>query len=207
MEANKRNTKEAYLLEALRLFAQKGYEAVGVVELAQAVGCTTSALYKHYAGKKALFEAIIEKCKLGFKENMTRLKTDFADRPREEISQMTEEDQIRTVLSLFDTIADSEYPKLFRKLVMVEQFKHPELAKVYNEHYINSQFESFSVLMQTMIDAGVLRNGNAQIMAVQYVSPIVLMIGVYDREPERREEIHKLLEKHVRQFNEVYRIK
>ena len=32
------STKEAYLLEALRLFADKGYEAVGVVEIAKAVG-------------------------------------------------------------------------------------------------------------------------------------------------------------------------
>lgn len=205
MNTEKRNTKESYLLEALRLFAQKGYEAVGVVELAQAVGCTTSALYKHYAGKKALFEAIIERCKMGFKENMTRLHTDFSDRSAQEILSMTEEEQIQTVTGLFLAIADSEYPKLFRKLVMVEQFKHPELAQVYNEHYINSQFESFRVFMKVMIDGGVYRDGNARVMAVQYISPVVLMIGMCDREPERKEEALALLREHVKQFNKAYR--
>lgn len=205
MNTEKRNTKESYLLEALRLFAQKGYEAVGVVELAQAVGCTTSALYKHYAGKKALFDAIIERCKMGFKENMTRLHTDFSDRSAQEILSMTEEEQIQTVTGLFLAIADSEYPKLFRKLVMVEQFKHPELAQVYNEHYINSQFESFRVFMKVMIDGGVYRDGNARVMAVQYISPVVLMIGMCDREPERKEEALALLREHVKQFNKAYR--
>lgn len=202
------NTKEAYLLQALRLFAEKGYEAVGVVEIAKAVGCTTSALYKHFPGKKALFDAIVEWSKEGFGENIAAMKINFRERLQADggAAAITEEDQIQMVRDIFLGVVDMEYPRLFRKLITVEQYKHPELAEIYSEHYLWGQIDSFELLMQAWMDAGVMKQGNARIMAMQYVSPIVLFISECDRVPERKAEILALLEDHIRQFNRAYRL-
>ena len=42
------NTKERILAEAVRLFAERGYEPVSVEMIAAAVGIKAPSLYKHY---------------------------------------------------------------------------------------------------------------------------------------------------------------
>ncbi len=44
---------------ALGVFAEKGYEAGTMREIASAVGVSEPALYRHYAGKEALFEELV----------------------------------------------------------------------------------------------------------------------------------------------------
>ena len=60
------STKEMFMDEALRLFAERGYDAVSVSEIADAVGCSAPALYKHFSGKRDLFDAILERSEQGF---------------------------------------------------------------------------------------------------------------------------------------------
>lgn len=198
-------TKDAYLLEALRLFAEKGYEATSVAEIAKAVGCTTSALYKHFPGKKALFDAIVERSQSGFRENMAFFHI-CADDPqdRKRVLSMTVEDHVQLMRRIFDSITLNEYPRLFRKLITVEQFRHPELSEIYEEHYIRNQVRSFAAMMQIRIDGGLLKPADPQIMAMQYIAPVILMTHIFDRAPERKAELTAALEQHVRQFNKVY---
>ena len=46
-----------------------------------------------------------------------------------------------------------------------------------------------------------------EIMAAQLCLPVSVWINLCDREPEREDEIIKLIEKHVRQFFEMYQVK
>ena len=54
------DTKQRILLEALRLFSKRGYDAVSVEQIASAVGIKAPSLYKHYKSKKDVFDAIFE---------------------------------------------------------------------------------------------------------------------------------------------------
>lgn len=56
-----KDTRENILLVSLRLFAQEGYEAVSVSQIAGELGLTKGALYRHYANKQAIFESILQK--------------------------------------------------------------------------------------------------------------------------------------------------
>ena len=61
----KTGTKDKILTEALKLFAQKGYESVSVIEIAEAVGIKAPSLYKHYKSKRDIFDSILNKvCKM-----------------------------------------------------------------------------------------------------------------------------------------------
>lgn len=55
------NTKEKILLEALKQFSARGYEAVSMRDIAREVGMTQGALYKHYISKQDIFDSIIKK--------------------------------------------------------------------------------------------------------------------------------------------------
>ncbi len=63
-------TKQKILNEALALFAEKGYSAVFVGEIADAVGIKALSLYKHYKSKQDIFNACVEV----FSERMQLLK-------------------------------------------------------------------------------------------------------------------------------------
>lgn len=52
-------TRDRILAAALRLFAQRGYEAVGVQEIAEAALTTKPPLYHHFGSKQGLLEALV----------------------------------------------------------------------------------------------------------------------------------------------------
>lgn len=55
----KEDTKRRILTEALRLFAQRGYDAVSVEQIANAVGIKAPSLYKHFPSKQSIFDALL----------------------------------------------------------------------------------------------------------------------------------------------------
>ena len=57
-KADAADTKELLLQAALALFADKGYEGTSVRDIARAIGLSESALYAHFPGKRAIFDAV-----------------------------------------------------------------------------------------------------------------------------------------------------
>jgi AcrR family transcriptional regulator len=53
-------TRQRILDAALELFARQGFAATSVRELARAVGLRESSLYNHFAGKAAIFQALVD---------------------------------------------------------------------------------------------------------------------------------------------------
>ncbi|MEV0593320.1 TetR/AcrR family transcriptional regulator [Nonomuraea cavernae] len=53
-------TRRTLVAESRRLFAAKGYAAVGLAEIVRESGVTKGALYHHFEGKADLFRAVLE---------------------------------------------------------------------------------------------------------------------------------------------------
>ena len=70
-ESEMTGTKEKILLTALSLFAENGYEAVSVSDIAGQLGITKGALYRHFRNKQDIFDSIIA--------HMERLDAEHAD--------------------------------------------------------------------------------------------------------------------------------
>ena len=54
-----RDTKGRIVEAAFGLFAERGYHAVSVRDIAAAVGVKDASLYNHFPGKQAIFDAVL----------------------------------------------------------------------------------------------------------------------------------------------------
>lgn len=54
------NSKEKILKSAIKLFAQKGYDAVSIREICKDAGCNICIISYYWGGKQELYNGIIE---------------------------------------------------------------------------------------------------------------------------------------------------
>ena len=67
------STKEKIKEVAFALFAEKGYEATSISDIAAGVGVTKPALYAHYGSKEDLFLSIYSEMESDYNNCMERL--------------------------------------------------------------------------------------------------------------------------------------
>lgn len=70
------------LLEAgKREFLEKGFQGASMRRIAAAAGVTTGALYRYYADKESLFEALVEEPAKVLLENYRKIQNEFSELP------------------------------------------------------------------------------------------------------------------------------
>lgn len=200
------DTKQRILLEALRLFSKRGYDAVSVEQIASAVGIKAPSLYKHYKSKKDIFDAIFEDTAKRYEEFIQTISIPVTDSKQDVVvfENITAEDLVQKVKSLIEYSLHDEYISKFRKMMTIEQFRSPELSKLYSDRYVNQIQNYHTDLFTKMIEAGVLKKEDPCILAMVYDAPILVMLSECDRHPEKEEECIKKLEDHVRLFYRTY---
>ena len=202
------DTKREIIEKALELFAERGYDAVSVGEIAAAVGIKAPSLYNHYKNKQAIFEAIVEDTAARYERDTDNLDVhvqdvtkDFATFGHITVQALTEKVRGIFLYSLHD-----KNVSLFRKMMTIEQFRSPELAALYSARYVDRMVEYHANIFRNLIAAGEIANLYAITLAYAYVSPVITLLGVCDRQPEREEECLKKLGEHVKLFFDTYNI-
>lgn len=199
------NTKKRILDEALNLFAEKGYANVFVAEIANAVGIKAPSLYKHYKSKQDIFNAILDEMKKNYDRQAEMLSMN-GNNPTVDaglFSAVSEDVLVGMGISLFRFFLHDGYTQKFRKMLTIEQFHNPELAELFTKQYIDDSLKYQSAMFAILCEKGVLE-GDPQIMALQFHSPIYMLLTMCDREPQREAELTELLEQHIRHFSRLY---
>lgn len=131
--------KSQILSEATRLFSSDGYDKITIKQLASACGITEPALYRHYASKEAIYEAVLDAIE----------KRLMADKLFEKLSDEKDleiflKDFARHIIDYFSHNED-----LYRLLMFSALRGHPKAKKVYQiirgtyVKYLKSQFDRF----------------------------------------------------------------
>ena len=63
---------EKIVLASARLFARKGYSATSIADISNEVGVTKGALYHHFAGKEAIFYAVVSRIRSTWQSTVAR---------------------------------------------------------------------------------------------------------------------------------------
>ncbi|MCI5510834.1 MAG: TetR/AcrR family transcriptional regulator C-terminal domain-containing protein, partial [Eubacterium sp.] len=91
-----------------------------------------------------------------------------------------------------------------RKMLVIEQFQNPSLAKLQTKQNYEDIMHYFTGLVGFLIRQGALAEDDPEIMAAQLCLPISVWINLCDREPDREQEVMELVERHIRQFFRIY---
>lgn len=202
------DTRQRILDKALELFSAKGYDAVGVAEIAKAVGIKAPSLYNHFASKQAIFDALVENTTARYEKDTDAIDIHVQD-VRQDVatfSQITEDALAEKVRQLFLYSLHDDTIRRFRKMMTLEQFRAPELAAYYSQRYVDRVAAYHAALFRTLIARGELQNQDPDTLAIMYVSPVITLLGVCDREPQREAECLAKLDAHVRLFFRTFSI-
>lgn len=194
----KTGTKEKILNEALKLFAQKGYEAVGVTEIAEAVGIKAPSLYKHYKNKRAIFDSILKRV-----EEMDAEQAQDYDMPEKTIEESAEsyrdislEKISAFTKAMFLHWTEEEFSGCFRKLLTLEQYKNPEMGRLYRQYISDGPVQYMSDIFLSMTNS----EAEALQAALEFYGPMYLLYSLYDS-TSAKEYVMNLLEKHLDSFS------
>ena len=201
------NTKSIILEKALELFSTKGYDATTVREIAHAVGITQSSLYKHYKSKEDIFISIFNEMKTRYdeessKDNIHITKDISSD--GNHFSLMTRDTIADSVINLINYSIDDEFVSRTRKLITLEQFRNKEIAQLYTERYVERMVNYHKELFTIFKEKELFFAPDIEAAALEYSAPIFTLLGIIDRQPEKREECMKRLKNHVINFIAFY---
>lgn len=202
------DTKKIILKKALELFSESGYDSVSVGEIARAVGIKAPSLYNHFPSKQAIFDAIVEETSKEFEKNTDEVAIHVQNSARDVavFSKITEDDLVEKVHQIFNISLHDENIALFRKMMTIEQFRSVELSKLYSERYVERIVAYHAGIFKSLIAAGELKKEDPYTLAMMYVAPIIMLIGVCDRQPEREKECIEKIDEHVKLFYRTYNI-
>jgi len=199
------NTKQKILNEALSLFSEKGYSAVYVGEIAEAVGIKAPSLYKHYKSKQDIFNSCVEV----FSERMEKVRNDMrlpetraADFSYQTVST---EKLVNVTTALFLFYLQDDVAAKFRKMLMIERYHNPELNKLFEDLFIKGAIEHEEKIFTDLINAGVIKGNNTHIIALRFYTPIFYLLQKYDMHPDEVEEAKEELAIMVQEFCDTYK--
>ena len=196
------DTKQKILDKALALFSSRGYDAVSVGEIAQAVGIKAPSLYNHFPSKQAIFDALVESVAAQYTRDTNQISIHVQNAPQDipVFTAITEDALYEKVRQIFEYSLHNETIRRFRRMMTIEQFRSPELAALYSRRYVGRVLDYHAGIFRALIAAGEICPEAPDTLAMLYVAPVVTLIGVCDRQPEREAECLERLRKHVGLF-------
>lgn len=196
------DTKQRILDKALELFSAQGYDAVSMGQIAAAVGIKAPSLYNHFPGKQAIFDALVASTAAQYEADTDNLDIHVQNAARDipVFTEITEDALFEKVRQIFEYSLHNETISRFRRMMSIEQFRSPELAALYSARYVERVVRYHAGIFRALIAAGEIAAEEPEALAMLYVAPVLTLIGVCDRQPEREGECLQKLRTHVRLF-------
>ncbi len=190
-------TKEKILSAALSLFAENGYNGTSVEQIAEIVGIKAPSLYKHFKGKEDILNSLIDIAEERYEENFGSEKR-FGKIP-DSLEELIQSSISRTSFTICDPMI-----RKIRIFLVKEQFRNERLAFINTGHQIDGPKKMYTKIVEGMMEKGLFKQGDAEMMSLEIISPVSLLIAKADRQPGCEKQIMETIERHIRHLCGVY---
>jgi AcrR family transcriptional regulator len=168
MKARWRRRKEArpdeILAAALASFAERGFAATRLDDVAARAGISKGTLYLYFKGKEDLFEAVVRATLIPNIERLEALTATF-DGPSVQL--------LERLLLTVASVAESEIGAI-PKLVVAEAGNFPELARFYLDEVVRRGLRLIGSILRRGIQRGEFRQVDVEHAAFCVFGPILL---------------------------------
>ena len=163
--ADGQRTRQAILDAALDLFADKGYFGTSLRDVASAVGVRESALYNYFAGKEALFDALLDAHQTTKRERLAPL----AEGPIKDGRTLL----VRLAQSTLDSYVEPREEKLFR-ILMSDGIRLAKVGRLNLHERMGHGRERMLDIMSRLIREGWLRPADVNMLSLAFLSPLIV---------------------------------
>lgn len=192
-----KTTKERIFESAIDLFAQKGFDATSMREIAEAVGIKKASLYSHYKSKNEIMDNIFKY----FKKELMKMRPPEA-RNLEKIDKITPEvfrQRANLTLSIFK---NPKMEKIFR-IISSEQFRDKRARTIILECLIHEPYSFSKTVLEIMVNRGIINEVDPDVKAMEFQYSIYTLFMEYlllRSDSLDTSEIEELIEKHLDYF-------
>jgi AcrR family transcriptional regulator len=152
--------REAILTKAIQLFADKGFRGTTTRELAAALGVSEPVIYQHFATKRDLYEAIIER--------QSKQVVDLSPWPEAESGNDRE-----VFLALGKRIWKwYEQDRTLNRLLFFSALEGHELSDLFFSRHARGFLEQVSGFIRRRIEAGAFRKVDADTLAMCFLGMV-----------------------------------
>ena len=191
-------TKERILYAALDLISEKGYDGVGVDLIAEKAGLKGPSLYRHYKGKEDIFNSLIDLVISHYEEGFG-----LNNKP-EEFPKSMDELIVNAMEKIKFTMHDDIVRKT-RRILAMEQFRSSRMAELTTRYHLENLQRMYARIFAELMENVILKKDDPELLALEFVSPVSLLIHMYDRQPEREDEVLDKIRNHFEHFAKVYK--
>lgn len=171
-KAEAAQTREEIFKAGIKVFAEKGYAAATMADVAREAGCTRGAIYWHFTNKEAFFQETLQRLNTFYDELISSKPSDTAS------TVDTIGDAVRLVLTRF--CRDTEFRKMQELVIRASISSSRGLPGERPVEYVASQDR----MIEGFLDEAIFRNeiytgwtGTIALRAIMsYVAGLLLMI-------------------------------
>ena len=196
------NTKQEILEASLELFSVQGFEATSISQIAEAVGIRKASLYSHFESKQAILDTLVKEVLQQYAAHSIFARADWEKDAGN--LPLTSDAAVQMIQGQIRYILHDPTIQRARKMLVIEQFQNPELAKLQTKQNYTDVLTYFTGMIRCLIRKGILLEDDPEMMAAQLCLPISVWITLCDRESERETEVMETVSKHIRQFFRLY---
>jgi AcrR family transcriptional regulator len=150
---------------ALEVFAEKGYAAAKLDDIAARAGVSKGALYLYFETKDELFRAVVGEHASPNIEAVRAMAVSFKGRFA---------DLAPLILALAAKIASSSPIPAVAKMVIGESRNFPDLARVWHDQVVSKAIELLTGLIEAAQARGEVRPGDPRLHAISLMGPMVM---------------------------------
>jgi AcrR family transcriptional regulator len=163
-DSNKKTTKEKIFEAAIDLFAQKGFDATSMREIAEVVGIKKASMYSHYKSKDEILEKIVE-------YPMDRIG--IVGPQNMETEELIVSMGLEKFMALSSNVAtewmDDHFMEKIWRIICIELYHNDEIKKFYSKFTVTA-LSFWKSNFQTMVKHKLIKPFDPEVLAHEYLS-------------------------------------
>lgn len=205
-QRSSQSTRDALLDAALDGFSRHGFRGTSIRDLAGVVGIRESSVYKHFASKQAIFDALIERADERLAEMTARLGVTLSagTKGADAYRGLSERSLLAIARGMFDFVLhDPQFAQL-RRLMTIEQYRDAGVGARFHDYLIERPLAFQTEIFRSLCASGEFRDGlDPEQTALAFFGPIHLLIQRADGSDDEG-RVLDLLAGHVRHFRQTH---